>query len=407
MDFLYFNLFSQYVKHLKVHENGQAGGICPFHTDTDPSFSVDLNTGQWMCHGCNKSGNAITLYRELGIDINRIVEPQIGTKILSEKQVQSVKRYNTYLLKNVEILKTENNIPAFWDNDILTKTKTGYDSQKQCITFTHFDYFGNPVNIKWHNKTDSITQIPDHGENRLYPLQLISNYSTTEPVIYCEGEKDCISLLSNGFQAITHTCGALSIPKDLHHLKNFVAIYIVFDHDPAGYNGAEELARKLKISNPDQSIFTYEWQMKTPPGFDVTDYFTNNGNKKGFNHMLDYATPFQNNFIADESYIKLYRKMIHSKVFVDPFLNQLWEWCLLEATHKRTYVNAKCGTGFKQIPLDKGQFLYNKSKAERELKQSSSTTRDRLKKLQSYGNIDISKVEGRTVVTICKWKLYQ
>lgn len=38
---------------------------CPLHDDKDPSFSGNDGKGVWNCKGCNKSGNVITLVREL------------------------------------------------------------------------------------------------------------------------------------------------------------------------------------------------------------------------------------------------------------------------------------------------------------------------------------------------------
>lgn len=37
--------------------------VCSFHEDTDPSFSINRWTGQWMCHSsdCGLSGGISTL----------------------------------------------------------------------------------------------------------------------------------------------------------------------------------------------------------------------------------------------------------------------------------------------------------------------------------------------------------
>jgi len=410
MNYPYYNLFNQHVKQLKVGSAGQATGLCQIHNDTNPSFSVDLNTGLWTCHTCTpEGGNAITFVRAMNIDIQKTLVCENNSNLLTEKHLESVQKYSDYLLSNIERLKKSGQIPSFWNIDVLKRTKTGFDPDKKCLTFTHYNSGGNPVNIKWHNKNEGkeISQTPGHGKNRLYPLHLIQEYSATDLLIYCEGEKDCISLLSMGFNAVTHTCGAESIPGDITPLQQFEKIYTVFDNDPSGYNGAEKLAKTLKNTFPEQKVYTYDWHINTIKGFDITDYFTQGGVGRGFKHMMDYATLFQTHLIENESFIKLYRKTIHSKVFADPYIYKQWNWCMLKASHKRTFVNAKCGRGFKQIPLDMGQFLYNPTKAELELKQPKSTIKGRFKKLENWGNIKIDKKEGRTIITICKWKLYQ
>jgi len=40
-------------------------GLCPFHTEKTPSFSVNPEYGAWHCFGCAKSGDAITFVREV------------------------------------------------------------------------------------------------------------------------------------------------------------------------------------------------------------------------------------------------------------------------------------------------------------------------------------------------------
>ncbi|MDP9020406.1 MAG: CHC2 zinc finger domain-containing protein, partial [Actinomycetota bacterium] len=40
-------------------------GLCPFHTERTPSFSVNAELGFYYCFGCGAKGDAITFVREM------------------------------------------------------------------------------------------------------------------------------------------------------------------------------------------------------------------------------------------------------------------------------------------------------------------------------------------------------
>jgi hypothetical protein len=64
----YFVLFSPHVEKL-VRQGDQATGLCPFHDDHHPSFSLNLRTGQWICFACGRDGNWNTFRRQRSISI--------------------------------------------------------------------------------------------------------------------------------------------------------------------------------------------------------------------------------------------------------------------------------------------------------------------------------------------------
>jgi len=50
----------------KFHPNKrEATALCPFHKEKNPSFSVNLNTGQFICFSCGARGNMITFQSKL------------------------------------------------------------------------------------------------------------------------------------------------------------------------------------------------------------------------------------------------------------------------------------------------------------------------------------------------------
>jgi DNA primase len=56
-------LVSEHVALKRVGRN--YSGLCPFHTEKSPSFSVSPEKNVYYCFGCNKSGDAISFIREV------------------------------------------------------------------------------------------------------------------------------------------------------------------------------------------------------------------------------------------------------------------------------------------------------------------------------------------------------
>ncbi len=52
-------------EHVALRRSGTRWvGLCPFHTERSPSFSVNAELGLWYCFGCQRKGDAITFVRE-------------------------------------------------------------------------------------------------------------------------------------------------------------------------------------------------------------------------------------------------------------------------------------------------------------------------------------------------------
>ncbi|MFN3994936.1 MAG: CHC2 zinc finger domain-containing protein, partial [bacterium] len=59
----YKDFFSKYLKLKKVGSTYMS--LCPFHSDSNPSLSVDLERGLWYCFGCNKGGDVFNFVMEM------------------------------------------------------------------------------------------------------------------------------------------------------------------------------------------------------------------------------------------------------------------------------------------------------------------------------------------------------
>jgi hypothetical protein len=68
-------LFAGHIKRFVLStKSNEATGLCPFHKDHHSSFSVDLNSGLWMCHAteCGAKGNAKQFCRRLKLNCTEV-----------------------------------------------------------------------------------------------------------------------------------------------------------------------------------------------------------------------------------------------------------------------------------------------------------------------------------------------
>ena len=95
-------------------------GLCPFHKEKTPSFSVNPALGIYKCFGCGEGGDAISfimktqnkdfmeviteLAERFGLEMPKNIQKNEGTKILKEEMVRAcskaVEFYNLRLLKD-------------------------------------------------------------------------------------------------------------------------------------------------------------------------------------------------------------------------------------------------------------------------------------------------------------------
>ncbi len=48
-----------------LNRDGEFKGLCPFHDDTNPSLTINQNTGFWKCFGCDLGGDAFDFWAKL------------------------------------------------------------------------------------------------------------------------------------------------------------------------------------------------------------------------------------------------------------------------------------------------------------------------------------------------------
>lgn len=89
----------------------------------------------------------------------------------------------------------------------------------------------------------------------------------------------------------------------------------------------------------------------------------------------------------EETWIKLYRKIMKSPIWENEKALKIWIWCLLKVTHEER----EQLVGQQVVELKKGQFVFGRKKASDELQMNENTIYRYIKLLEKIRNDNSKK----------------
>ena len=109
--------------------SGDYTGLCPFHNEKTPSFSVSAPKQFYYCFGCHASGNVITFLMKFDnvdfLEAVRILATKLGLDIPNEKEYESNKD------KNKKFYSLMNKAKDFYKKQLKnSKTATSYIKER-------------------------------------------------------------------------------------------------------------------------------------------------------------------------------------------------------------------------------------------------------------------------------------
>jgi twinkle protein len=234
-------------------------GLCPFHSEKTPSFTVSEPKQIFKCFGCGKSGDCIDFLieheKKTYLDAIRWIAEKYAIPVEeSEKKVYTkpVERLEKLGAKALNWFENERKI----SNNTLLRLKVSESIEympalESNQTVVCFNYYrdGELINIKFRGPKKSFTMAKD-AELIFYNLDSIKD---EKECVIVEGEIDCLTL---------HECGiynSVSVPNGATHGKQRLEyldscygyftgkekIILATDSDFPGNNLREELARRL------------------------------------------------------------------------------------------------------------------------------------------------------------------
>lgn len=237
---------------LTLKGDNQVYGCCPLHAEKTPSFTVNTETGEWYCHGCKKGGNDITFimyYYEMSVDTAQyVVEYYNQHQFLPFPSEETISSQHAELMKHpAEIEQLES---YGITQETLKKYKIGFESNR--ITVPIRCRNGECVNIRKYlpvhrrvgpTKQPKCLNIKGLGGIRYFPYDNLSD--DHDEVYIVEGEKDCLSAISQGYNAITSTGGSNIPVREVGLLQDKV-VYLMLDNDAVGASTANKYIKLLQ-----------------------------------------------------------------------------------------------------------------------------------------------------------------
>lgn len=275
-------------------------GLCPFHSEKTPSFTVSPENNLFYCFGCGTGGDTITfvmkaegldypgaiefLAKRAGVPIPESTEERGGVKRarVLEMNRLAARFFHQSLLSSTEGMEyfkkrgltmpiirrfglgyapdrfgaltdylssqgfsTEEMKAAFLCG-VSKKTGKPYDYFRGRVIFPIIDVSGDviafggriigPGEPKYLNSSDT----PAYQKRRsIFALNYARKYCS-ESLILCEGYMDVIALHAAGFENAVATLGTAITPEHARIMKRYTnKVIIAYDADDAGQRAAE------------------------------------------------------------------------------------------------------------------------------------------------------------------------
>ena len=306
-------------------------GLCPFHGEKKASFSYNFDKDLCNCLSCGAAGDLIALWgqahgysdndsafkafaKEFGPDTSADFRRPAGKSAgACATGGQGAEPELTKIIPGAEFDKLPK-LSAEWQQRCATqfgwtqkiinglRIKPG-NPERIAIPIRQDD--GELVNIRLYAPGDEnkvISWGKGFGKSKLFPAP---SQWKKKPVIICEGEKDCLTALSKGFNACTQTAGCNSWADQFTRFFRGRKVIIAYDADEKGIAGAQKVASKLAGTAKEVRIIT--WPADTMPivpdhGQDLTDYFTAHGHTaQDFKDLIAKTTPEKQQKPAEEA----------------------------------------------------------------------------------------------------------
>jgi DNA primase len=227
---------SQYIE-LKKHGKDYFG-VCPFHAEDTPSFSVNKEKEMFYCFGCGATGSIIQfimMYQKMKFpqvieylikytkfDISQIKQEPELVKFLKQFNRKSKLKEVQHDILPLDTMNQFQQIPIYeWlqegiEQDVMDKYQVRFDDKGKRAVFPIFDIDGNIINIKGRSLYDNYKELglnkyiyyyPLGSNDFLYGLNFKKDIINSKNEVICvEGEKTVWHVEGWGINNVVALC---------------------------------------------------------------------------------------------------------------------------------------------------------------------------------------------------------
>jgi len=288
---------------------GQVGGLCPLHSETEPSFWVHPGKNLFYCHGCGQGGDVIRLVQlwhhlSFGQALAHLRAVLGHGDVLADVAAFYVSQLPRFP-QAMEYLEKR----GIHDRDIIADLRIGY-APGACLR-AHLHQLGyvaeqmlaaGVINASGRDSWYRRIVFPC-GEN-LYGRSLDpsgghrfltgakgglyrwNELQSRTQVILVEGMFDVAALWQAGFRDATCGWGTHLNRKQYEQLaRSECTVWIAFDGDVAGQRAARDLSQRLRADRH------CALRVPVPSGHDPASYFAAGADSADFHSLLAEARP--------------------------------------------------------------------------------------------------------------------
>ena len=247
--------------------NSRDKGLCPFHREKTPSFSIDRKNNIFTCFGCGETGDVITFASKM-----KEVEPLEAAKLLAEMfhidvddciKRTSIKDYLKACIKDAD--KTDYFQKRGLTKETVKKYCLGYDAKRNAIVLPYSSelryYQTRSISDKKFYKPTN----EEAGAEPLFNRKALWGTSK-EPVFIVESPLCALSIMQCGGVSVS-LCGvggANKLVKEVKTKKPNAPLVLCLDNDEPGQKATAALEKELQTAKVPYIVFNVAGEKKDP-----------------------------------------------------------------------------------------------------------------------------------------------